>query len=112
MEPAVDAVVPLIPFPSYLLASSDRPGAVQGAPAGAAERTLDGQERSRIVSGEGKGILARRPTQNPEEPIFCVWKSLRLMQKLKDLRALLEMCMSQRSSDKCKQLMSFYDNTI
>jgi hypothetical protein len=40
---------------------------------GAAERTLDGEDRSGIVQGEGKGgskpLRHELPTKNPEYPI-------------------------------------------
>ena len=45
------------PFPSYEEAFSERPGAVKGAPAGAAKRTLEGEDRSEIFEEEGKQIL-------------------------------------------------------
>jgi hypothetical protein len=41
-------------FPSYLKGLSERPGAVQGAPSGAAKRTLDGEDRSDTNAQEGK----------------------------------------------------------
>jgi hypothetical protein len=34
--------------------SSERPGAVKGAPLGAAKRTLDGEDRSETIAEEGK----------------------------------------------------------
>jgi len=34
--------------------ASERPGAVKGAPIGAAERTVDGEERSERIEEEGK----------------------------------------------------------
>ena len=36
---------------------SERPGAVKGAPIGAAKRTLDGEDRSELIEEEGKQIL-------------------------------------------------------
>ena len=36
---------------------SERPGAVKGAPVGAALRTLDGEDRSERIEEEGKQIL-------------------------------------------------------
>jgi hypothetical protein len=36
--------------------SSERPGAVQGAPLGAAKRTLDGEDRSEMMDKEGKQV--------------------------------------------------------
>jgi hypothetical protein len=37
---------------------SERPGAVKGAPIGAAQRTLDGEDRSETNRGRGKGVGA------------------------------------------------------
>ena len=45
---------PDLPFPSSQESASERPGAVQGAPIGAAERTLDGEDRSEMIQEEGK----------------------------------------------------------
>ena len=42
-------------FPSSQRCCSERPGAVKGAPLlGAAERTLDGEDRSEMIAEEGK----------------------------------------------------------
>jgi hypothetical protein len=43
-------------FPSYEKEFLERPGAVQGAPEGAALRTLDGEDRSEQIEKEGKQI--------------------------------------------------------
>jgi hypothetical protein len=44
-----------LPFPLVRMCSSERPGAVKGAPTGAAKRTLDGEDRSATIGQEGKG---------------------------------------------------------
>ena len=36
---------------------SERPGAVKGAPIGAAQRTLDGEDRSERMAEEGKQVV-------------------------------------------------------
>ena len=41
-------------FPSYRKCCSERPGAVKGAPVGAALRTLDGEDRSERIDERGK----------------------------------------------------------
>src|SRR5206468_4657208 len=41
-------------FPLNRKGCSERPGAVQGAPLGAAQRTLDGEDRSELMDREGK----------------------------------------------------------
>ena len=41
-------------FPLSGMCCSERPGAVKGAPLGAAERTLDGEDRSERIHKEGK----------------------------------------------------------
>jgi hypothetical protein len=46
---------PIQPFPSYEEAFSERPRAVKGAPKGAAEQTLDGEDRCEILADEGEG---------------------------------------------------------
>ena len=46
------------PFPREQRRPSDRPGAVQGAKR--RSRTLDGEDRSGIIQGEGKGGGCRR----------------------------------------------------
>jgi len=43
-----------LPFPLEGMRSSERPGAVKGAPLGAAKRTLDGEDRSETIAEEGK----------------------------------------------------------
>jgi len=43
------------PFPLGRRRCSERPGAVKGAPIGAAKRTLDGEDRSEIIRRRGKG---------------------------------------------------------
>jgi hypothetical protein len=43
-----------LPFPLGRKRSSERPGAVKGAPLGAAKRTLDGEDRSETIAEEGK----------------------------------------------------------
>ncbi len=50
---------------------SERPAAVKGAPlSAAAERTLDGEDRSETMGKEGKAnrISHYLPTTNPEYP--------------------------------------------
>src|SRR5450755_4775327 len=43
------------PFPLIRRSCSERPGAVKGAPLlGAAQRTLDGEDRSEMIAEEGK----------------------------------------------------------
>jgi hypothetical protein len=44
-------------FPWYEKCYSERPGAVKGAPVGAAWRTLDGEDRSERIEEEGKQML-------------------------------------------------------
>ena len=46
---------PIQPFPSSEEASSERPGAVKGAPTGAAQQVLDGEERSETIADDGEG---------------------------------------------------------
>jgi hypothetical protein len=46
---------PIQPFPSCEEAFSERPGAVKGAPIGAAKQALDGEDRSETIADEGKG---------------------------------------------------------
>jgi hypothetical protein len=43
-----------LPFPLGRKRSSERPGAVKGAPLGAAKRTLEGEDRSETIGEEGK----------------------------------------------------------
>jgi hypothetical protein len=44
------------PFPLIRRGCSERPGAVKGAPLlGAAQRTLDGEDRSEMIDPKGKG---------------------------------------------------------
>ena len=66
-------LVPLIPFPSYKLCASDRPGAVKGARFARRSEPLTARTDLESYEGEGKGILqpsSHLPTKNPEEPIF------------------------------------------
>jgi len=42
------------PFPHIRARASERPGAVKGAPQGAAQRPLDGEDRSAMIDEEGK----------------------------------------------------------
>ena len=45
----------VFPFPLDGMLSLERPGAVKGAPLlGAAKRTLDGEDRSEMITEEGK----------------------------------------------------------
>src|SRR5579864_2646521 len=46
-------------FPLGGTCYSERPGAVQGAPLGAAQRTLDGEDRSARMGREGKPEVRR-----------------------------------------------------
>ena len=65
-------LVPLIPFPSYKLCASDRPGAVKGARFARRSEPLTARTDLESYEGEGKGILqpsSHLPTKNPEEPI-------------------------------------------
>jgi hypothetical protein len=48
---------PILAFPLIRKCCSERPGAVKGAPVGAALRTLDGEDRSARIEEEGKQIL-------------------------------------------------------
>ena len=56
---------------------SERPGAVKGAPASAAERTLDGEDRSETIHKEGKEgddfwwILLKRNQASTEATCVC-----------------------------------------
>ena len=64
-------LVPLIPFPSYKLCASDRPGAVKGARFARRSEPLTARTDLESYEGEGKGILqpsSRLPTKNQEEP--------------------------------------------
>jgi len=47
-------------FPLSGNGCSERPGAVQGAPLGAAKQTLDGEDRSEIIDKEGKPVRDSR----------------------------------------------------
>ena len=47
-----------LPFPLVRMCSSERRGAVKGAPTGAAKRTLDGEDRSATIGQEEKEIAA------------------------------------------------------
>ena len=64
-------LVPLIPFPSYKLCASDRPGAVKGARFARRSKPLTARTDLESYEGEGKGILqpsSHLPTKNPEYP--------------------------------------------
>ena len=64
-------LVPLIPFPSYKLCASDRPGAVKGARFARRSEPLTARTDLESYEGEGKGILqpsSHLPAKNPEEP--------------------------------------------
>ena len=64
-------LVPLIPFPSYKLCASDRPGAVKGARFARRSEPLTARTDLESYEGEGKGILqpsSHLPTKNPKEP--------------------------------------------
>ena len=64
-------LVPLIPFPSYKLCASDRPGAVKGARFARRSEPLTARTDLESYEGEGKGILqpsSHLPTKNPEYP--------------------------------------------
>ena len=64
-------LVPLIPFPSYKLCVSDRPGAVKGARFARRSEPLTARTDLESYEGEGKGILqpsSHLPTKNPEYP--------------------------------------------
>ena len=50
-------LVPLIPFPSYKLCASDRPGAVKGARFARRSEPLTARTDLESYEGEGKGIL-------------------------------------------------------
>ena len=66
-------LVPLIPFPSYKLCASDRPGAVKGARFARRSEPLTARTDLESYEGEGKGILqpsSHLPTKNPECPVF------------------------------------------
>ena len=49
-------LVPLIPFPSYKLCASDRPGAVKGARFARRSEPLTARTDLESYEGEGKGI--------------------------------------------------------
>ena len=69
-------LVPLIPFPSYKLCASDRPGAVKGARFARRSEPLTARTDLESYEGEGKGILqpsSHLPTKNPEEPLLKTW---------------------------------------
>ena len=64
-------LVPLIPFRSYKLCASDRPGAVKGARFARRSEPLTARTDLESYEGEGKGILqpsSHLPTKNPEYP--------------------------------------------
>ena len=64
-------LVPLIPFPSYKLCASDRPGAVKGARFARRSEPLTARTDLESYEGERKGILqpsSHLPTKNPEYP--------------------------------------------
>ena len=64
-------LVPLIPFPSYKLCASDRPGAVKGARFARRSEPLTARTDLESYEGEGKGIpqpSSHLPTKNPEYP--------------------------------------------
>ncbi len=64
-------VVPFIPFPSYKLCASGRPGEVQGAPPARRSEPLTARTDLESSPERERGsrlIPARRPTLNPEEP--------------------------------------------
>ena len=70
-RPVANCPIPFIPFPSYQLGVSDRPGAVKGAPT--ARRSEPLTTRTDLESLEGRERRFRSPatglpTQNPEEP--------------------------------------------
>ena len=72
-------LVPLIPFPSYKLCASDRPGAVKGARFARRSEPLTARTDLESYEGEGKGILqpsSHLPTKNPEEPVFLYQSEL------------------------------------
>ena len=64
-------LVPLIPFSSYKLCASDRPGAVKGARFARRSEPLTARTDLESYEGEGKGIpqpSSHLPTKNPEYP--------------------------------------------
>ena len=64
-------LVPLIPFPSYKLCASNRPGAVKGARFARRSEPLTARTDLESYEGEGKGIpqpSSHLPTKNPEYP--------------------------------------------
>ena len=61
-----------LPFPLVRMCSSERPGAVKGAPAGAAKRTLDGEDRSATIRQEEKEIGGRRRFLKRRKQSGCV----------------------------------------
>jgi hypothetical protein len=54
---------------------SERPGAVKGAPSGAAQRTLDGEDRSETVGRQGKqGRRLDSISEAQQADAMCVWQ--------------------------------------
>jgi hypothetical protein len=60
--------LPITPF-AHIRYASDRPGALKGAPNGAAQKTLDGEGRSGTERNERKNLgRFGDPTTVPEDP--------------------------------------------
>jgi hypothetical protein len=56
---------------------SERPGAVKGVPSGAAQRTLDGEDRSETVGEQGKQgcrLKSISESAKSETVAICVWQ--------------------------------------
>jgi len=60
---------PLIPFPSYRLSASDRPGAVKGARLARRSEPLTASTDLESYGGRERGFRAQGPTRNPEYPL-------------------------------------------
>jgi len=63
-----------LPFPLVGTCSSERAGAVQGAPIGAAERTLDGEDRSARMAPRGKGVQRQSISETQQAIRDAEWQ--------------------------------------
>lgn len=78
------------PFSLLRVCCPERPGAIEGAPLlGAAERTIDGEDRSEMIAGEGKAgakdwrkvsaMLVRSPAASNT---FSPYSPLRVLEQI------------------------------
>jgi hypothetical protein len=68
-------------FPLIQDGSSERPGAVKGAPPGAAKRTLYGEDRSESIAKEGNEAFDfRSATSETETTRVCVLSTIVLFE--------------------------------